>query len=1202
MKGLHKALNPTLRMRMKKDSTSMWTMTGLTQMEIDAELVDAFDGPMDIKDEVERKLLDQFELGKHMAPVPASASSASAGDDTEGKGDFKSSSSLSASQTKSEIEKSIDDGKFLYMYLLDAYEDVVHRPGTVYLFGREGGSNASVCLVVHNIFRSIFFCPRQDISKSAMTEEVIRITRQHGISMTQMKFVKRKFAFEELNGVIPRNTDLEFLKLKYPATERDLNGFDPSQSSCFLHAFGLQQSYLELFLIKRRIRGPCWLKVSSEDVLSPDMRVSWCKKEFSVDDPKLVSVVPLSELRKHKLNESLKLSVLSISLKTILNDKKKSHEIVCASGVLLDDSEAPLENLKSFSAIRKLDDQPYPVDLVAEVRKSGMQTAELCANERGLLSFLVAKIKSIDPDVIVGHNLMGFDLDVLLNRLREFRIPKASRIGRLMTRDVSSPRKVAGRLLCDTYLFCKEHMREKDYSLTALVKKEFDTERVEIRTSMREIFRSAIGIVEFIRHGENDSYLALKLVKHVLMLPLTKELTCLAGNLWRRTLLGARAERIEFLLLHEFHQRKFLLPDQSSRDGFKSSTHGTGTSGGEGGGKKKHKPQYSGGLVLEPKKGFYDQFILLLDFNSLYPSIIQEFNICFTTVDRENAEIPDSETEGVLPVVIRFLVDQRRSVKRLMKNAREGSSDYANLDIRQKALKLTANSMYGCLGFQHSRFFAQPIAELITRTGRNILMKTVELVENKLSMEVIYGDTDSIMINTHMTDIDAVKEMGQKVMKEINSLYKKLELDIDGIFKSILLLQKKKYAALMITDTEKMTVKREMKGLDMVRRDWCGLSQSLSTSILDRILSGSDSREDLVDFIHTKLQSTAEAVRKGLVPLKDFIISKSISKRPQDYPDQIRAAPHAYVARKMIERGELISIGDRIPYVMVREKKEGSSSDSEMIPHHPDDVLKDQLQLDHEWYLSQQVLPPVLRLCEFIEGTDRAILADCLGLDGSKYVRPDQGDSTVESRQLDSTKFDVEHFSGEKFIITCPHCGSFKEVDPVLSFLRKSMALKAPGRRLFECQGAHCKKEIPQRYVAGLLIRKIRECIIEYYKGWLECEDISCGYRVQSLPLTNELRCPAASCRSMLREVYSAKRLFEQIKYFATMFDYGEAQRILGELSGVRSAGKPQLEVGGNLVPDDKLICEELHEIANAFLMRNARNFVRLDSLFGPRP
>lgn len=142
--------------------------------------------------------------------------------------------------------------------------------------------------------------------------------------------------------------------------------------------------------------------------------------------------------------------------------------------------------------------------------------------------------------------------------------------------------------------------------------------------------------------------------------------------------------------------------------------------------KGRRKPAYAGGLVLEPKRGFYDKFILLMDFNSLYPSIIQEFNICFTTVDRQpSTEQKDGEAEvlpdlpdaslstGILPTEIRKLVDSRREVKKLI-NDKLPKDLLLQYDIRQKALKLTANSMYGCLGFSNSRFYAKPLAALIT--------------------------------------------------------------------------------------------------------------------------------------------------------------------------------------------------------------------------------------------------------------------------------------------------------------------------------------------------------------------------------------------------------------------------------------------------------------------------------------------------------
>ena len=94
--------------------------------------------------------------------------------------------------------------------------------------------------------------------------------------------------------------------------------------------------------------------------------------------------------------------------------------------------------------------------------------------------------------------------------------------------------------------------------------------------------------------------------------------------MWRRTLSGGRAERIEYLLLHAFSNKNFICPDKAEYNpDDKKRKSGA-----------RQKPAYSGGLVLDPKVGLYDSFVLVLDFNSLYPSIIQEHNICFSTVER----------------------------------------------------------------------------------------------------------------------------------------------------------------------------------------------------------------------------------------------------------------------------------------------------------------------------------------------------------------------------------------------------------------------------------------------------------------------------------------------------------------------------------------------------------------------------------------
>ena len=124
------------------------------------------------------------------------------------------------------------------------------------------------------------------------------------------------------------------------------------------------------------------------------------------------------------------------------------------------------------------------------------------------------------------------------------------------------------------------------------------------------------------------------------IIPLTKQLTNISGNLWSRTLKGARAERIEYLLLHEFHNLKYVTPERAPYQE-KGKAKAKAAAGEEGDvedddkptRRGRQKPTYAGGLVLEPKRGLYDSYILLLDFNSLYPSIIQEYNLCFTTIN-----------------------------------------------------------------------------------------------------------------------------------------------------------------------------------------------------------------------------------------------------------------------------------------------------------------------------------------------------------------------------------------------------------------------------------------------------------------------------------------------------------------------------------------------------------------------------------------
>ena len=220
-----------------------------------------------------------------------------------------------------------------------------------------------------------------------------------------------------------------------------------------------------------------------------------------------------------------------------------------------------------------------------------------------------------------------------------------------------------GRLLVDTFLNAKELIRETNYDLGHLTRTQLKKDRREFDDELLpRIYQHSESIFQLVDHTETDSYLIFQLMMHLQIIPLTKQLTTIAGNLWFRSLQNARAERNEWLLMHEFYGRKFLCPDKkqlNSREAKKSMFGGNDgdmggaaeeTKGAKKGGKRRQKAKYGGGLVLEPKAGFYDSIILLLDFNSLYPSIIQEYSLCFTTVNRRHSKNYDGSEAKALSV------------------------------------------------------------------------------------------------------------------------------------------------------------------------------------------------------------------------------------------------------------------------------------------------------------------------------------------------------------------------------------------------------------------------------------------------------------------------------------------------------------------------------------------------------------------------
>jgi len=614
-------------------------------------------------------------------------------------------------------------------------------------------------------------------------------------------------------------------------------------------------------------------------------------------------------------------------------------------------------------------------------------------------------------------------------------------------------------------------------------------------------------------------------------------------------------------------------------------------------GPRRKKAEYAGGLVLEPKKGFYDKYILLLDFASLYPSIIQEYNLCFTTVERKLlgkdeeggdniADVPDSGLErGILPKVIRNLIQKLRAVKDLIKKE-TNKSKLTDYDIRQKALKLTANSMYGCLGFTASRFYAKPIAALITSKGREILQKTADLAQDTLNLDVIYGDTDSIMINTRCTDLAQTKKIGQQVKKEVNALYNELELELDGVFKSMLLLKKKKYAALTITERDgKIEIGRETKGLDIVRRDWCKLSHDVGSHILNKILS-MESREDLVDECHEHLRAVAQDIVDGKIPVEKYIINKGLTKDPSKYADK-KHQPHVQVALRMIANGKSVKALDTIPYIVC---KDGTNNPPTQRAYHPDDLKKTALglEIDFTYYLKNQVHPVVSRLCDPIEGTDGAQIADCLGLEASEFNRIahsfEANDSEIGMGMMTNMS-DAERFKGAEGIqIKCPKCDVEKKF-PGVFIVNESNEVRCG----LLCQTASCSATLPIHTICNKLTLAMRKYIDKYYLSELKCDDQTCSEQPTRQLSVTGMECLDPYCRGSMRPIYSDKVLYTQLSYFQSLFDVEHATKQLSQETR---------DMGPSVVAGHQDEFRQLFDHVDKHVQKSARKHVDLNALF----
>ncbi|KAL8967481.1 MAG: hypothetical protein Q9197_005407 [Variospora fuerteventurae] len=1124
------------------------------------------------------------------------------------------------------IEDAVEDDGTLRMFWTD-YTEV---NGSLCLFGKvkDKTSNryVSAFVKIDNILRKLYFLPRtyrrkhgrdtsEEIEMADVYQEVDALMTQNRVGMHKIKPCSRKYAFELQD--IPKEAD--YLKLMYPydkpALPMDVKG------ETFSHAFGINTALFEQFVLWKKIMGPCWLRFDEAN-LSPLNNASWCKFEVQVSSPKSVAVLSESDNL-----DAPPLTFMSISLRTILNVKENKQEILVASArvyenVTLTDMTSP-EDLpcKTYTMMRPAE-TAYPTGFETLAKQQrGTIMAE--KSEQMLLSKFLALLERTDPDVLMGHQLQDIEYPILLSRLRERKTPGWHRIGRMkrsdwpknIGKDGSSffleRQLISGRLLCDIANDMGKSLMTKcqSWSMTEMSQLYLanGNERRDIDSdeALKSWAKTRQGLLNYVNHCEADTYFIAAIALKVQMLPLSKVLTNLAGNSWARTLSGTRAERNEYILLHEFHRNKYICPDKLYRKG-KPKVEEEHAEGDEGVDAKK-KDKYKGGLVFEPEKGLYDKFILVMDFNSLYPSIIQEYNICFTTVDRSDQrqdeekvpEVPTEENQGILPKLIATLVSRRRQVKSLMKDKKATADQLATWDIKQLALKLTANSMYGCLGYTQSRFYARPLAMLTTFKGREILRSTKDLAEST-QLRVIYGDTDSVMINTNADNVEEALKVGNDFKRAVNERYKLLEIDIDNVFRRLLLHAKKKYAAINMLEVDgKYVDKLEVKGLDMKRREYCALSKEASSRLLNEILSGEDS-EVVIRKVHDYLRDLSSKMREGKIPKPKYIIYTKLGKNPRDYPNP-DSMPQVQVALRALAAGKTIRMNDVIAYIMTSSPTHSNEPPAKRA-YAPQDVCSASSTLtpDIDWYLYKQIFPPIERLCAPLPVTDAVQLAEYLGLDTKKYsIGSNNASSSYSNSQiqdispLESQIPDEIRFKAcARLSLRCRHCKT--------SFVFEGLV---PCLKDMDVHGIVC----PNRDACGMILstlsvtaqleHAVRVAAGNYYDGYLVCDDPSCGNRTRQMSVYGH-RClgprgRAEGCLGRMRYAFGERDMYNQLMYFRNLWTVDVDAKAV---KGLTEEEREKCRVVGER---NRERFETCRAVVEGYLAKCGRVWVQMDGLFG---
>ncbi len=602
------------------------------------------------------------------------------------------------------------------------------------------------------------------------------------------------------------------------------------------------------------------------------------------------------------------------------------------------------------------------------------QLIEYVADEAALIKRFLEWVQLTDPDVFIGWNVINFDFRFLQKKCDQLKIPftigrgtKGSQPSNIIWRKSHDESGryfllIPGRVVLDgidtlksaTYSFASfslesvgrellgrgklihDHLNEGDIHDPLFKAK-------EIRRQFREDKQSLAA------YNLEDCQLVWDIFEKADLLSFSIERACLTGLEMDRV--GGSVAAFDNLYLPRLHRKGYIAPNIGDYEGSLNAP---------------------GGYVMNSQPGMHDS-VLVLDYKSLYPSIIRTFNVDpyarIAALEQADSDtIPGfdgarfSKTEYILPDIIEQLWQARDRAKR------------DNNKALSQAIKIIMNSFYGVLGTSGCRIHDSRLTSSITRRGHELIQHTVDLIEDE-GYSVIYGDTDSVFVSLNRAvDNRSANNIGNHLVKIINDYWRDyladtfaieshLEMEFETHFIKFFMPtirgsvkgSKKRYAGLVIDSKGEQRL--IYKGLESVRTDWTQMAREFQQQLYQRIFND----QPYEDYI----RSTVNKLKSGKLDHK-LVYRKRLRQKLSDYRKNI--PPHAQAAIK----AEKYFSENNIPS---RYKKAGWIK--YVITVNGPETLECHISaLDYEHYIDKQLTPIADTILAALGSSMEAIFQD----------------------------------------------------------------------------------------------------------------------------------------------------------------------------------------------------------------------------------